>query len=113
MPAAEQIAHLVSFFTAIAWWTLTPTSGLLLDQPGKEDIHRHILVASNKERSLVVAYAPAGGEIRLDPSVAALSGEWCNPRTGERQPVTSTHVDTATYNAPTREDWLLILLRSR
>ncbi len=45
MPAAEQIAYLADFFTTIEWWTLSPAPQLLVKQPGKQDVHRYILIA--------------------------------------------------------------------
>lgn len=114
MPAAEQIAHLVDFFTSIPWWTLSPSPQLLVDQPGTQDVRRHITVAANPTNDLVVIYTPAGGEIRLDSAQIGegLAGRWCNPRSGEHQTATPATSETdVTYTTPDDEDWLLILQR--
>jgi hypothetical protein len=116
MPAAEQIAHIANLFTNIAWTTLAPAQQLLLDQPGIVDVHRHIMVAANPSRDLIVAYTPAGGEIRFDSAQVAdgLKARWFDPRTGTSQVTGGTHVGNAfVFSAPTDEetdqDWLLIL----
>jgi hypothetical protein len=112
MPAAEQSAHLYSFFTSIPWWTLTPAPELLKVQPGMHDVHRYILVSASARGDLVVGYTPAGGELRLDTShlVDELVATWCNPRTGERTPATAvTAPNIAGYTTPDEQDWLLIL----
>lgn len=112
MPAAEQVAHLANLFTHVDWWTLSPASQLLLDQPGDEDVHRHILIATNDDHSLVVAYTPAGGEIRLDSTQLSqeFEGTWHNPRTGERQTAAPNIAgSSAIFATPDPEDWLLIL----
>lgn len=112
MPAAEQMAHLAAFFTAIPWWTLTPAPELLRDQPGRHDVRRYVLASRNETGTLAVVYTPAGGELRLDPTLLAenLSATWCNPRTGERIPATAlTAPGIVAYDTPDPEDWLLIL----
>ncbi len=114
MPAAEQVAHLAVAFTAIAWWTLRPAQSLLLAQPGMQDIHRHIMVAADDARTLVVAYTPFGGDIRIDASQLApgLAATWYNPRTGAQQPASAArHAgdNSYTFTTPDAEDWLLIL----
>jgi len=112
MPAAEQIAYLADFFTTIEWWTLSPAQQLLNEQPSTQDVHHHIMVAANAANTLIVAYTPAGGEIHFDAAQVgnALTGTWCNPRTGERQVATANN---ATYITPDNEDWLLILQASQ
>jgi hypothetical protein len=112
MPAAEQMAHLVDFFTNLKWWQLSPAPHLLLEQPGQQDVHNTILVSATPGAEIVVAYTPAGREIRLDVAQLRdeLGGEWCNPRTGQRQQATPIrNGDSATYTAPDADDWLLIL----
>lgn len=112
MPAAEQLAHLADFFTAIPWWTLNPAPELLRDQPGAHDVRRYILAAADETGTLAVAYTPVGAEVRIntDRLTAELTGTWCNPRTGERLPATPTTAPgIAGYATPDDEDWLLIL----
>jgi hypothetical protein len=112
MPAAEQMAHLVDFFTTIPWWTLRPTPQLLAHQPGREDVRRHIMAAASATQDLAVVYTPAGGEISIDSSalVEGLQGLWCNPRSGARQEAMPVTVDgILAYATPDHEDWLLIL----
>ena len=116
MPGAEDVAHIADIFTSIAWSTLTPAPQLLLAQPGTQDVHQTILVAANPARDLVVAYTPAGGEIRLDATTLSpeLNGEWLDPRTGARQTAIGKisgggSVYTAPQNTPDDNDWLLLL----
>jgi hypothetical protein len=112
MPAAEQIAHLVDFFTSIPWWSLRPAPQLLVEQPGAHNVRRYILAASNPTKDLIVIYTPAGGEIQLDPAQVdrELVGSWCNPRSGERKAATPTNTaGFVRYAMPDDEDWLLIL----
>lgn len=114
MPAAEQVQNIISFFTTIEWWTLSPAQSLLLNQPGTEDVHHHISVAADDTKRLVVAYAPMGDEIRLDGAKLGQghTGQWANPRTGERQKATPLQsAGTVSYQPPDNEDWLLLLRR--
>lgn len=114
MPAGEQMAYLADAFTSLAWWTLTPRPSLLLNQPGREDVHKHILVSADDPNDLVVAYTPAGGDIDLDAAIISDShrATWFNPRTGERQQgEAKIKGNTRTFSTPDGEDWLLILQR--
>jgi hypothetical protein len=89
---------------------------LLVKQPGNQDVHRYILIAANASTDLVVAYTPAGGDIRLDSAALAsgLVGTWCNPRTGERRTATPSNAgNQPVYTTPDNEDWLLVLQSSR
>ena len=112
MPAAEQLAYLYDFFTAIPWWTLSPAPEILRDQPGMHNVHRYILASASESRDLVVCYTPVGGELRLDTARLAdgLVATWCNPRTGERTPATAiTAPGIVGYDTPDDQDRLLIL----
>lgn len=116
MPAAEQVAHLAAFLTDLPWWTLRPAQELLMDQPGRHDIHRYIIAAANATGDLAVIYTPGGGEIRLDSSRLALGlqATWCDPRTAgtlwARQAASATTAPgIVSYAAPDDQDWLLVL----
>ena len=112
MPGAEDVTYIANTFTSIAWWTLFPAPQLLLDQPGNTDVRKTILVSASDARDLIVAYTPAGGEIRLNaaPIPAGLKGTWHDPRTGAQHSASSTTSGSvSTYIAPDDDDWLLII----
>lgn len=113
MPAAEQVSHLVDFFTSITWWTLTPTPDMLAHQPGDEDVRHTILAARDDAGTLAAVYMPFGGTLQLNAAQLAANviGTWCNPRTGERQSAAprTNDTDLLAFASPDDEDWLLLL----
>jgi hypothetical protein len=112
MPAAKQMAHLADVFAGLEWWTLLPGPHLLLEQPGAEDVHKHILVSANDVRSLIVAYTPAGEAIHMSLSAIRddYTATWFSPRSGERRNAVGESTGSGLrFSAPDDEDWLLIL----
>jgi len=109
LPGSTQMKYLAGLFTSIPWWTLRPDDSLLVEQPGKENPARYISASRSEDGNLVVVYLPMGGEVRLRPGelVQGLSGQWFDPRTGQR---TLAH-DTGqgTFCAPEEQDWVLVL----
>ena len=109
-PGSFDVRRIASLFLSIDWWRLRPAQALLRAQPGTGDPNRFISIAATPERDLALAYLPRGGEIMLDfADGMAFSGEWFDPRTGERCRAESH--SNRTFSAPDDEDWALLLRR--
>jgi hypothetical protein len=102
--------HLADFFASLEWWKLRPVQGILTSQPGKDDPARFVSAARTEKGDLTVIYLPVGGEVTVKAEVLGdnVSGQWFDPRTGERQKAESK---AATFQAPDDRDWVLLLKR--
>ena len=112
MEGAEQVRHLVDSFAPIDWWRLVPAPELLADQPGKEDVHAHILISKSDADDLVVAYTPRGRsvKVRMDDLSGRLRAVWYNPRTGDPEAAEPEETDgVRVYETPDGEDWMLVM----
>ncbi len=111
MPAAEQMAHLASFFGGIDFWRLRPAPEVLASQPDKEAARRHIAAARSEAGDLLVVYVPEDRTVELfqkslPPKFAA---SWYNPRTGEKAPVVAVvNEQSIQFATPEEGDWLLL-----
>ena len=68
--------------------------------------------ARSETGDLALLYFPGGGDATLrdgSPLGANPSGEWLDPRTGERRAATSS--GARVFTAPSSEDWVLVLRR--
>ncbi|MCC9076333.1 DUF4038 domain-containing protein [Litorilinea aerophila] len=112
MPAATQMAHLADCFTGLAWTALRPRPDLLVEQPGREDVTRTVLVSASDAGDLVVAYTPQPVTLRLRTAelAAGLAGTWWDPRTGTQHPLDFLPAgEEVALTTPGAGDWLLIL----
>jgi hypothetical protein len=105
---AAHMAHLADFFSSLPWWTLQPAPELLAAQPGEQDPKRFIAAARSEEGSIGVLYLPMGGDVSLGDAAGFKLGEWFDPRTAERRPAVGR---AGRYQAPDRQDWVLLLRR--
>ena len=115
MPAAEQLPYLVDFFTSLPWWTLEPAPQLLAEQPGEQDVHRHVLASAAAGGELAVFYTPVAQPIHLNVAQLqpGLNATWCNPATGTRHTTQVTQVDGSSLTPPAGgADWLLVLQKA-
>ena len=112
MDGAEQMRHLRDAFEMIDWWRLRPALDLLMDQPGVEDVHQHILISKSDDNDLVVAYTPRGKPVKVKMAGLRkrLRAVWYNPRTGEPEAAVPEETDgVRVYAAPDENDWLLVI----
>ncbi|MBI2948272.1 MAG: DUF4038 domain-containing protein, partial [Verrucomicrobia bacterium] len=112
MPAAEQMAHVASFFTSIDYWRLRPAPEVLASQPGKQEARRHVAAARSEAGDLLVVYVPEDRNVEilqksLPPNFRA---SWFSPRTGEKPSVVAVVNDQAIqFATPDEGDWLLLV----
>jgi hypothetical protein len=109
MPAAEQVAHLASFFNSIEWWRLRPAQSLLAVQPGETEKYRYIAAAQSEAGDLVVIYVPIDRRIELNSSrfQNGLSARWFNPRIGQYMNAVAS--GDYIFETPEEGDWVLLL----
>jgi hypothetical protein len=111
-PAAEQVTHLVKFFTSIQFWRLRPAQDMLVTDPGLVEARRHIAAARTQEGDLAVLYVPEDRSLQiwfndLPPSVET---SWTDPRNGSKRPVIAVlNGDKIQFTTPGPGDWLLLL----
>ena len=108
----EQVVHLTDVFQSIDFHKLRPDASVLLEQPGDDDLAKHVAASSSADGDLVVVYTPT--EVRLKINVtklpAPLLATWVSPRTGERSDVLAVLRGSALEcPAPDAGDWLLVL----
>ena len=105
LPGASQMTVLREIFESVDWPKLRPAQHLLASQPGEADPFRFVVAARTEDGAQAIVYIPVGETFELDASVAAMTAEWADPRTGERRPESSG----TKFTPPTGEDWVLIL----
>jgi hypothetical protein len=112
MPAAEQMAHVATFFTSFDYWRLRPAPEVLASQPGKQGARRHVAAARSEAGDLLVVYVPEDRNVEilqksLPPNFRA---SWFSPRTGEKPSVVAVVNDQAIqFATPDEGDWLLLV----
>jgi len=116
LPAAEQMKHLVHYFTTLDFWRLRPCSTVVVNQPGAQEPKRFIAAARTDQKDLLVLYVPEDRtvEVKLDMLPPSPNVSWYNPRTGE----TNTAVGVVTPNTvqfptPSEGDWILQLVTQK
>ena len=116
MPAAEQMACLADFFTAIPFGQLRPTPEIMAAQPGQNEPRRFVAAARSEWGDLAVIYVPEDRLIDVRHAELPLNPEavWINPRTGSRAPATAVKSgDSVQFITPEAGDWLLWLKSSK
>jgi hypothetical protein len=98
-------AHIVEFFTGIAWWTTEPHDELVdggaycLADPGR----------------LYAVYLPMGRRVRVKLLPGAYQARWFNPRTGRSHPLPRLEQRAGgawtSPEPPDHGDWALLLTR--
>lgn len=88
-PSVSCMTNMSKFFRSIRWWTLEPAHHLIAQDGAPDSQHRAVFAAS-ADRTLAVAYSPAGEPFRIDLSSfpGKLSAEWFDPVSGKRTPAT-------------------------
>lgn len=112
MDGAEQVRHIVDAFGSIPWWQLRPAPELLVEQPGEDDIHKHILISMSAAKDLVVAYTPESEavKVKMEGLSSDLRAVWYNPRTGDPEAAEAIDADgVRVYETPDEGDWLLVM----
>lgn len=116
MPAAEQMKHLVHYFTSLDFWRLRPAPAVVVNQPGTQEPKRFIAAARSDKKDLLVLYVPEDRtvEVKLDLLPPSPNVSWFNPRTGE----TNTAVGVVTsstvqFPTPSEGDWILQLVTQK
>lgn len=116
MPAAEQMAYVKRFFSALPWWKLRPAPELLLRQPGDEDTEQHISVARTTDGAAVVVYTPIDSTILLDAKELpeTYAARWFNPRNGSFTDAQGEWTANGVqFSTPSRGDWALLIDHSQ
>jgi Protein of unknown function (DUF4038)/Domain of unknown function (DUF5060)/Putative collagen-binding domain of a collagenase len=112
MEGAEQMAHVIDFFTSIDFWRLRPAPIIVVNQPGKADPKRYVAAARTDQKDLAVAYIPQERtvEIKLDALPPSPNISWINPRSGEKSPaVAVVTANTVQFPTPSEGDWILLM----
>jgi len=116
---ADQMTHVVDFYTAISWQDLIPRPSGWAAWNLSLDNRSMPVVKADDGKSTVVVYFPA--EYNTTGSVgtlnnlqsAAYTGQWFNPRTGAYTTISSSIVPTngnyAVPQKPDSNDWVLLL----
>lgn len=113
-PGAAQCGRGAQLLRSIDWWRLRPAPERVQMDPALGDLHHRPFCAIADERTWLL-YAPEGaGRLTLKGIRSATwAGQWCDPRTGERQPVGPIDIGiTHCWQAPpspSRDDWVLLL----
>ncbi|HWN94364.1 MAG TPA: DUF4038 domain-containing protein [Methylomirabilota bacterium] len=110
MPGAEQMPHMVSFFTSIDFHQLRPLPGAVVNNPGNQAPRKYIAAARSVKGDLTVVYVPEERtvEILLASLPPSPDVKWFNPRTGEPSAAVAVITDTtAQFPTPGEGDWIL------
>lgn len=111
-PGADQVTHLVRFFTSIPFWRLRPAQDMLAADPGLTETRRHIAVARTLEGDLAVIYVPEDRtfQIRLKDLPPSVETSWTDPRNGSKRPVIGMlNGENIQFSTPGPGDWLMLL----
>jgi hypothetical protein len=112
MPGAEQMAHVIDFFTSVDWWKLRPAPVAIVNNPGTQTPAKYIAAAKSDDRNLMVVYVPEDRtvEVKLDSMPTSPNVTWLNPRTGEKSPaVAVVTASTCQFPTPAEGDWVLFM----
>lgn len=85
----------------------------ILEDPEKYECGKKPLCMSTREKDAFLAYLPAGGTVslRLGAEIKRFESFWFNTRRGKTKPAISAENGTAKFEAPNKEDWILVLRR--
>jgi hypothetical protein len=79
-PGSTQMGYLCEFINRFDWWKLFPANELLLYQPGDDVFNHWVSVVSSDDKSTILAYIPAKGDIELrNPENLTYFAKWFNP----------------------------------
>lgn len=110
MPGAEEMPHLVKFFTSIEFNQLRPMPEAVVNNPGAQSPRKYIAAARSEKKDLTIVYVPEERTIEILLSSLPPSPEvkWFNPRTGETSAAVAVITDTtAQFPTPGEGDWIL------
>jgi hypothetical protein len=112
MPAASQMAQVMTLFSSIDFWRLRPAAEILAVQPGTMSPQRYIAAARSDRGDLIVVYDPE------DRTVAMLakslpqgySAKWFDPRSGQGTAASGTaQEERVEFATPAAGDWVLLI----
>ena len=110
LPGAEQVAHLVTFFTNLNFGQLRPLPEAIVNNPGTQAPRKFIAAARSEAKDVTVVYVPEERtlEILLTALPPSPEVKWFNPRTGETSAAVAVITDTsAQFPTPGDGDWIL------
>ncbi len=113
-PGVEGIKVMAEVLSTLEWWKLEPNRSLLVGPPAKDDFSNHIQCGRSMTREFALCYVPAGTnpELNTYSFVNGARAIWIDPRTAEKQtPLELLRKDMIVLDAPSAEDWLLLLQR--
>jgi len=116
MPGAEQMTHVVDFFTSIDFSRLRPTPAFVVNQPGDTNPARYVSAARTDTKELMVVYIPEDRtiEIKLDALPPSPNISWFSPKTGEKSPaVAVVTANTCQFPTPAEGDWILLMTSNK
>ena len=110
-PGIRSLVILKKFFRSLPWWRLRPAKGLIVSPPGVRDPHSFVAAASTEDGTLAVVYMPLGGEIEVNTTMLKrdVAASWFNPRTGHRKRLGRRPHGVHKFEAPSDEDWVLVI----
>jgi len=112
MPGAEQMKHLVDFFTSLDFGRLRPTAAFVVNQPGASAPSHYVSAARTDQKDLMIVYIPEERtiEIKLDALPPSPNITWVSPKTGEKSPaVAVVTANTCQFPTPAEGDWILLM----
>ena len=85
LPGSTDMAHLMTLFSSLEWWTLRPDPALMANQPGDKDPSGFVAAAKAENNEWALLYFPVGQAVTLQPDQfpGAFFTRWFNPRSGE------------------------------
>ncbi|HTD65713.1 MAG TPA: DUF4038 domain-containing protein, partial [Candidatus Limnocylindria bacterium] len=110
LPGAQEVVHLVNFFTSIEFNQLRPLPGAVVNNPGNQSARKYIAAARSEKKDVTIVYVPEERtvEILLASLPPSPEVKWFNPRTGENSAAVAVITDTtAQFPTPSEGDWIL------
>jgi hypothetical protein len=106
LPGSTDMAHLMTLFSSLQWWTLHPDPSLIANQPGDKDPSAFVTAAKSENNDWALLYFPLGQAVTLRPDQleGSILVRWFNPRSGNwgaTLPLTGRSL-----TPPDSEDWV-------
>jgi hypothetical protein len=115
LPGSTSMKHLKDLFTSFDFWRLRPAQELLVEQPGRQDPLRYLVIATAEGADWGLAYLPVGGTIRFRAETLgnSIKARWFNPRTGECLKSQQVNGSPLELRAPDAKDWVVHFVIAR
>ena len=103
LPGSRDMKHVATLFESLPWTDLRPDPKLITRNSGAKDPAKFVACAATPDRTVIVAYFPAGADAEFSPAFTGKEPSyWFDPRTGKTQPA-------AGPVPPDKTDWVLVV----